>query len=102
VVERVELYEAHKADFEEQVKRCSTVHGNLVVLDLRNEEVIHPGSRFAIYAMFPECNISIHQMWGLKKVVVMQLQELVRWLWKKLTMRWLRSFPKLMKSMHQA
>jgi len=67
VVERVQLYEAHKADFEEQVKRCSTVYQNLVVLDLRDEEVIHPGSRFAIYAMFPECNISIHQMWGLKQ-----------------------------------
>ncbi len=67
VAERVELYEAHRSDFEEQVKRCSTVHGNLVVLDLRQEEVIHPGSRFAIYAMFPQCNISIHQMWGLKK-----------------------------------
>jgi len=67
VVERVELYENHKADFEAQVKRCSTVYENLVVLDLRNEEVIYPGSRFAIYAMFPQCNISIHQMWGLKQ-----------------------------------
>jgi len=67
VVERVELYEAHKADFEAQLKRCSTVYDNLVVLDLRDEEVIHPGSRFSIYAMFPQCNISIHQMWGLKK-----------------------------------
>jgi len=67
VVERVELYEKHKADFEEQINRCSTVHENLVVLDLRNEEVIYPGSRFAIYAMFPQCNISIHQMWGLKQ-----------------------------------
>lgn len=67
VVERVELYEAHKADFHEQLKNCSTVYGNLVVLDLRDQEVIHPGSRFAIYAMFPQCNISIHQMWGLRK-----------------------------------
>ena len=67
VVERVELYEKHKNDFDEQVKRCSTVHGNLVVLDLRDEDVIYPGSRFAIYALFPQCNISIHQMWGLKQ-----------------------------------
>lgn len=67
VVERVELYEAHKAEFHAQLKNCSTVYGNLVVLDLRDQEVIHPGSRFAIYAMFPQCNISIHQMWGLRK-----------------------------------
>jgi nanoRNase/pAp phosphatase (c-di-AMP/oligoRNAs hydrolase) len=67
VVERVALYEAHKVDFHEQLKNCSTVYGNLVVLDLRDQEVIYPGSRFAIYAMFPQCNISIHQMWGLRK-----------------------------------
>lgn len=67
VAERVELYEEHADAFKDQLKRCSTVHGNLVVLDLRHEDVIHPGSRFAIYALFPQCNISIHQMWGFKQ-----------------------------------
>ena len=67
VAERVALYEEHVDAFKEQLTRCSTVHGNLVVLDLRAEEVIHPGSRFAIYALFPQCNISIHQMWGFKQ-----------------------------------
>ena len=43
------------------------VHGNLVVLDLRDEEVIHPTNRFMIYALYPEANISIHVMWGLKQ-----------------------------------
>ena len=52
---------------EEQIQRCATVHGNLVVLDLRDEEVIHPTNRFMIYALFPQCNISIHVMWGLKQ-----------------------------------
>ena len=67
VAERVNLYRDHADAFKKQIVRCSTVHGNLVVLDLRNEEVIHPGSRFAIYAHFPQCNISIHQMWGFKQ-----------------------------------
>ena len=67
VKERVELYSAHEPQAREQIKRCATVHKNLVVLDLRNEEVIHPANRFLIYALFPQCNISIHQMWGLKK-----------------------------------
>ncbi len=67
VKERIELYFEQDAKFKEQIKRCSTVHQNLVVLDLRNEEVIHAGNRFVIYALFPECNISIHQLWGLKK-----------------------------------
>ncbi|MFK7993341.1 MAG: exopolyphosphatase [Granulosicoccus sp.] len=67
VSERVDLYLEHADAFKEQIQRCSTVHGNLVVLDLRNEETIYPGSRFAIYALFPQCNISIHQMWGFKQ-----------------------------------
>lgn len=67
VAERVELYTEHADAFKDQITRCSTVYDNLVVLDLRNEETIHPGSRFAIYALFPQCNISIHQMWGFKK-----------------------------------
>ncbi|WP_417534438.1 exopolyphosphatase [Marinobacterium stanieri] len=67
VKERVELYFEQEAKFKEQVKRCATVHNNLVVLDLRNEEQIWAGNRFMIYALYPECNISIHVMWGLKQ-----------------------------------
>lgn len=67
VKERVDLYFSLQDKFIDQVKRCSTVHKNLVVLDLRDEEIIYPGNRFAIYALYPECNISIHVLWGLKK-----------------------------------
>jgi nanoRNase/pAp phosphatase (c-di-AMP/oligoRNAs hydrolase) len=67
VKERTDLYFDHEEKFKEQIKRCSTVHGNLVVLDLREEEVIYSGNRFVIYALFPQCNISIHVLWGLKK-----------------------------------
>jgi nanoRNase/pAp phosphatase (c-di-AMP/oligoRNAs hydrolase) len=67
VKERVDLYFEQEALFKEQIKRCATVHNNLVVLDLRDEEVIHAGNRFVIYALFPQCNISIHVLWGLKQ-----------------------------------
>src|SRR5205807_2841518 len=50
-----------------QIMRCSTVHGNLVVLDLRDEEVIHPTNRFMIYALHPSQNVSIHVLWGLRQ-----------------------------------
>jgi nanoRNase/pAp phosphatase (c-di-AMP/oligoRNAs hydrolase) len=66
VAERVELYHAHEELAKEQILRSATVHGNLVVLDLRAEEVIHPTNRFTVYALFPQCNISMHVMWGLK------------------------------------
>lgn len=67
VAERVELYHAHEENFKEQIRRCSTVYQNLVVLDLRNEATIYAGNRFMIYALYPECNISIHVLWGLKQ-----------------------------------
>jgi nanoRNase/pAp phosphatase (c-di-AMP/oligoRNAs hydrolase) len=67
VAERVELYNEHHKAAIEQIRRCATVHGNLVVLDLRDEEVIHPTNRFLLYALFPQCNISIHVLWGLRQ-----------------------------------
>ncbi len=67
VLERVEVYVDGAEKFKEQLERCSTVHQNLVVLDLRDEETIWPGNRFMIYAVFPKCNISIHVIWGKQK-----------------------------------
>jgi nanoRNase/pAp phosphatase (c-di-AMP/oligoRNAs hydrolase) len=64
VRERVDLYFEHDARAKEQIRRCATVHKNLVVLDLRKEETIYATNRFVVYALFPEANISIHVMWG--------------------------------------
>jgi len=66
VRERVELYREHAVRAQEQIRSCSTVNENLVVLDLRDEEVIHPTNRFTIYALFPDQNISMHVLHGLK------------------------------------
>jgi len=68
VKERVDLYREHEDRFKEQIQRCATVHNNLVILDLRNEETIYAGNRFMVYALYPDCNISIHCMWGLNKL----------------------------------
>ncbi|MEG4321231.1 MULTISPECIES: exopolyphosphatase [unclassified Microcoleus] len=67
VKERVDLYFEQSEKFQDQIQRCAKVYDNLVVLDLRNEDVIYAGNRFVIYALFPECNISIHALWGLKQ-----------------------------------
>jgi nanoRNase/pAp phosphatase (c-di-AMP/oligoRNAs hydrolase) len=67
VVERVELYNKYSNEFIDQLQRCSTLHDNVVVLDLRQEEIIYPGNRFMIYALFPDTNVSIHKIWGFKK-----------------------------------
>ncbi len=67
VKERTELYMEHDGPFKEQIKRCSTQHGNVVRLDLRSEDVIFAGNRFMIYALYPDCNVSVHILWGKQK-----------------------------------
>lgn len=67
VKERVDLYFEHEAKAKQQIQDCATVYGNLVVLNLKGEETIYAANRFLIYALFPQCNISIHQMWGFQK-----------------------------------
>lgn len=67
VKERVDLFNKYAGEFKDQLQRCSTIYDNLIVLDLRDEEIIYPGNRFMIYAMFPEINISIHVLWGFLK-----------------------------------
>ena len=68
VRERVNLYQEHHDKFVEQIRRCTTVHGNLAVLDLRDQDVIYAGNRFMIYALYPECNVSMHVIRGLKNL----------------------------------
>jgi nanoRNase/pAp phosphatase (c-di-AMP/oligoRNAs hydrolase) len=67
VSERVALYRQHADAAVEQIRRCSTLHGGLLVLDLRSEQVIHPTNRFLLYAVYPQCSVSIHVLWGLKQ-----------------------------------
>ena len=67
IQERVILYFEQEPLFKEQIKRCTSIHDNLIVLNLQDEEVIYAGNRFVIYAFFPEANISIHRMWGLRQ-----------------------------------
>ena len=68
VKERVDLFFAQHALFREQIARVAEVHDKLVVLDLRNEPTIYAGNRFVVYAMYPQCDISMHVMWGREKM----------------------------------
>ena len=67
VRERVDLYREQAPQFEQQLKRIAKVYGKVVVLDLRDEEIIHAGNRFLIYALYPEAQISVHVVWGFRK-----------------------------------
>lgn len=67
VIERTERYFAQQKDFEDMIRRCARIEGKVIVLDLRNEPEIFAGNRFTMYAMYPECNVSIQVIWGLKQ-----------------------------------
>ena len=67
VKERVDLYFEQADLFKDQLKRIAKVYDKVVVLDLRDEEVIHAGNRFMIYALYPETEISVHVAWGFRK-----------------------------------
>ena len=67
VKERVDLYFEQADLFVAQLKRIAKVYDKVVVLDLREEEVIHAGNRFMIYALYPETQISVHVAWGFRK-----------------------------------
>lgn len=67
VKERIDLYFEQEKLFKEQLQRIAKVEGDCVILDFRNEEVIHAGNRFMIYALYPEAKYSVHVVWGFKK-----------------------------------
>ena len=64
VKERVVRYFQQDELFRQMTQANATIHGNAVVLDLRNQEEIYTGNRFLLYCLYPEQNISIQVIWG--------------------------------------
>jgi nanoRNase/pAp phosphatase (c-di-AMP/oligoRNAs hydrolase) len=68
VAERADLYRAQSQLFVDQLRRVSRLVGDVVVVDLRDEEVIYAGNRFMVYALFPQARVSVHVLWGRQKL----------------------------------
>ena len=64
VAERADLFQAQSTLFVEQLHRVSRQRGDVVVVDLRDEDTIHAGNRFMVYALFPQARVSVHVIWG--------------------------------------
>ncbi|GAA3454023.1 exopolyphosphatase [Dactylosporangium matsuzakiense] len=64
VRERADLFHAHAEPFIDQLRRVSTIHDDVVVVDLRGEDTIYAGNRFMVYALNPQVRVSIHALWG--------------------------------------
>ncbi|MDR2503538.1 MAG: exopolyphosphatase [Deltaproteobacteria bacterium] len=67
VKERTDRYFAQQKDFMDMLSRCSRQEDNVLLIDLRNEPEIFSGNRFTAYAMYPETNVSVQVIWGLKQ-----------------------------------
>ena len=59
VQERIVRYWEQSALFQAMVKENASLHGEVVVLDLRKVEEIYTGNRFALYMMYPEAAVSL-------------------------------------------
>jgi oligoribonuclease NrnB/cAMP/cGMP phosphodiesterase (DHH superfamily) len=67
VRERSAVYFEYEDKYKQQLQSAATIHNNIVVLDFRQQAiqypvkypVKYPGNRFIVYALFPQCNISI-------------------------------------------
>ena len=68
VAERADLYRDCSLMFVEQLQRVSHVEGDVVIVDLRDEEDIHAGNRFMVYALYPEARVSVHIIWGRQRL----------------------------------
>lgn len=67
VAERVDLYKEQGLKAQAQIKRCAVVRNNIVLLNLQDEDPIWATNRFTLYALFPQCNVSVHRLWGRAK-----------------------------------
>jgi len=67
VKERVDRYLEQSEKFRQMLADNTTVQGNVAIIDLRDQEEIYAGNRFLVYTMFPQCSVSMHVLWGLKK-----------------------------------
>ena len=68
VAERAQLFHDCSARFVEQLHRVCRLDGDVVIVDLRDEDTIEAGNRFMVYALFPEARVSVHIIWGRQKL----------------------------------
>jgi nanoRNase/pAp phosphatase (c-di-AMP/oligoRNAs hydrolase) len=60
IKERVDIYFKHQKISMHQIERNAIVCKQIVIVDFRYEKETLVTNRFMIYAMYPECNVSVH------------------------------------------
>lgn len=67
VKERIDCYIAQEVQFRTMLEYCSVERGNVLVIDMRGQDELYTGNRFTVYALYPDCNVSIQVMWGYRR-----------------------------------
>lgn len=67
VRERLEVYSSDLEPFKAMLRDNSRVYNNVVVTDLREQNVVYAGNRFMVYTLYPQCNLSVQIMWGMRR-----------------------------------
>jgi nanoRNase/pAp phosphatase (c-di-AMP/oligoRNAs hydrolase) len=67
VRERVTRYFEQDKLFREMIRDNTTIIGNVIAVDLRNQAEIYTGNRFVLYSLYPDQNISIQVIWGFQR-----------------------------------
>ena len=67
VTERIRRYYEQTGLFRAMMRKRAVQHGNVIAIDLREQEEIYAGNRFVVYTMFPDANVSLQMMWGYQK-----------------------------------
>lgn len=59
VSQRAEMYFQYAEKYKQQLVSIAEVHHNIVLIDCRGRQSGYPGNRFVVYALYPNCNISV-------------------------------------------
>src|SRR5579883_1268663 len=66
VQERVWRYFQQDSLFQDMIREHTRTDGNVIITDLRGVDPIYSGNRFMIYALYPDQNVSIWMVTGLR------------------------------------
>jgi hypothetical protein len=73
VKRRCEILDSENERFQEELRECSRVEGNVVITDFRGLDHVPIGNRFLVYALFPLVNVSVRIHWGPNRAFPMLL-----------------------------
>ncbi len=59
VKHRAAVYFEYEEKYKSQLTSTACIRDNIIVIDIRQCAKMYPGNRFVVYAMYPQCNLSI-------------------------------------------